>query len=54
MNNWYDKASEQIQQDHSDSLISDKEYHQQMCDLDAEYREYAQQEADQYYEGFFQ
>lgn len=54
MNTWHDKASEQIQQDHTDGLISDKEYYQQMCDLDAEYREYAQQETDQYYESFFQ
>ena len=51
---WYDKASEQIQQDHTDGLISDKEYYQQMRDLDAEYQQYAQQEADQYYESFFQ
>lgn len=53
MNNWHNKASEQIQQDHEDGLISDKEYFQQMHDLDQEYREYAQEEADQYYESFF-
>lgn len=34
MSSWYDKASEQVQQDHTDGLISDKEYYQQMRDLD--------------------
>ncbi len=53
MNTWYDKVSEQIQQDHTDGLISDKEYYQQMRDLDAEYREYAQEEADKCYDSFF-
>lgn len=50
MNNWHDKASEQIQQDHDNGLISDKEYFQQMRDLDAEYREYAQEEADKVFD----
>lgn len=50
---WHDKASEQIQQDHTDGLISDKEYYQQMRDLDAEYREYVEQEVDGYRESFY-
>ena len=53
MNTWYEKTSEQIQQDHTDGLISDKEYYQQMRDLDQEYREYAQEESDKYYDSFF-
>lgn len=53
MNNWHDKASEQIQQDREDGLISDKEYFQQMRDLDAEYQEYVQQEVDSYRDSFY-
>jgi len=53
MNSWYDKASEQIQQDRTDGLISDKEYYQQMRDLDAEYQEYVQQEVDSYRDSFY-
>lgn len=53
MNSWYDKASEQIQQDHSDGLISDKEYFQQMRELDQEYKEYVEQEVDNYRESFW-
>ena len=51
--NWYDKASEQIQQDHTDGLISDSEYYQQIRDLDAEYQEYVQQEVDSYRDSFY-
>lgn len=53
MNNWHDKASEQIQQDHTDGLISDKEYYQQMRDLDAEYQEYVQEETDRFRHSFY-
>lgn len=53
MNNWYDKASEQIQKDHEDGLIDDKEYYRQMRDLDAEYQEYVDQECHNYRESFY-
>lgn len=53
MNNWYDKASEQIQQDHEDGLIDNKEYFQQMRYLGAEYQEYVQQEVDSYRDSFY-
>lgn len=53
MNTWHDKASEQIQQDHDNGLISDKEYYQQMKDLDAEYREYVQEETERFRDSFY-
>lgn len=53
MNTWYDKASEQIQNDHEDGLISDKEYFQQMRDLDLEYQEYVQEETDRFRDSFY-
>lgn len=53
MNTWYDKASEQIQNDHEDGLISDKEYFQQMRDLDLEYQEYVQEETDRFRNSFY-
>lgn len=53
MNNWYDKASEQIQQDHDDGLIDNREYFQQMRDLDAEYQEYVQEEIDRFRDSFY-
>jgi len=50
MSNWYDRAAEEIQKDHDDGLITDREYQTSMRELDQEYRAYAQEEADQYFD----
>lgn len=50
MNSWYDKAQEEIQKDHDDGLMTDTEYRNAMRDLDREFRDYAQEEADHYFD----
>lgn len=54
MNSWYDKASKQIEQDHTDGVISDEEYWWQMRDLNLEYEEYVEQEVKTYRDNFYQ
>lgn len=49
MNSWYERAVKEIEKDYVDGLMSDSEYQIAMRDLDQEFREYAQQEAEQYY-----
>lgn len=50
MNNWYDKAAEEIDKDHEDGFMTDMEYRNAMRDLGQEFRDYAQEEADQYFD----
>lgn len=49
MNNWYERAEEQIERDLSEGLIDSAEYLRQMRDLRAELRAEAQEAAERAY-----
>lgn len=50
---WYDKVAAQIEQDHTDGLIDDKEYHRQIRELSSEYEQEAQLAAEETYNSFY-
>ncbi len=49
MSDWYYKAINEIEQEHEDGLLTDKEFRQAMRDLDAEYDETIERERDERY-----
>lgn len=50
MNNWYERAAEQIDADYEAGLIDAKEHQRQMRDLNDELRQSAQDAADRAYD----
>jgi len=47
MTHWYDKAEDRLEKELENGEITDKEYKQQMRDLNAELRGQAEEEAEQ-------
>lgn len=53
MESWYEKAQEQICDDHTNGLLDDKQYREAMRDLDREYDQYAREAAENTYNSFY-
>jgi hypothetical protein len=51
--NWFDRAEQEISEDHDNGNLTDKEYHQVMKDLHQEYDDCARQEAQNTYDSFY-
>ena len=43
---WYDRAVEEIEQQHADGLLTNEQYHSEMRELNAELRQAADDEAE--------
>ena len=53
MESRYEKAQEEICNDHTGGLLTDKQYREAMRDLDREYDEYAREAAQETYNSFY-
>ena len=53
MLSWFEVAEEQIEQDHDNGLINDRQYREQLRDLYAEYEQEAQLAAKQAYDNYY-
>lgn len=53
MKTWYEKACEQLDQDHTDGLIDDKEYQVEMRNLEREYEQCAREDAEALYNSYW-
>lgn len=51
--NWYDKAQQELDEDHENGLLTDKEYMQAMSDLAKEYRQAAHDAAQETFDSFY-
>lgn len=51
---WFERATEEIEQEHEDGNMSDKECSQAMKDLQQEYDDYAREDAQNCYDGWYQ
>lgn len=53
MKTWYEKAEQEICEEHENGNLTDKEYRQAMRELQQEYDEYAQEDAQNTYNSWY-
>lgn len=53
MTTWYERAAQQIDDEHQQGITDTKEYHRQMRDLNQEYEDEARQAAKDKYDEFY-